>query len=203
MQPFSSRGKIPKQAGITVHADGSCWPNPGPGGWACLIERPGAGVLELRGSERVTTNNRMELTAAIRGLEALDGLPGPVTVRSDSEYVVLGIAEGRAARSRAAGWMKGRKPVKNADLWACLLRLTEERGVRFAHVPGHSGDVWNERCDALAWAERLFATRPGGLQVTVAERLGWIASGDERAAGAARRLLARCGVTAPLPACAL
>jgi ribonuclease HI len=136
---------------VELHTDGACSGNPGKGGYG-LVLKAGAHRKELSGGVRMTTNNRMELMAAIVGLEGLK-YPCQVELFSDSEYVVKGFTEGRALRWKANGWKRERnKPVVNVDLWQRLLALVEQHDVRFHWVRGHSGDVENERCDELAVA---------------------------------------------------
>lgn len=135
---------------VLIHTDGACVGNPGPGGYAAILSL-GEHRREVSGGRRRTTNNRMELLAAIAALEALKRRCR-ATVRSDSRYVVDGIAKGWAARWRAAGWRRDDKPTPNADLWARLLVLCQTHEVAFEWVRGHAGDPDNERCDELAEA---------------------------------------------------
>lgn len=133
---------------IEIFTDGACRGNPGPGGWGALL-RYGDSEKELRGGELQTTNNRMELMAAIRALEALKR-PSRVKLTTDSEYVRRGITEWIAGW-KARGWQTaGRKPVKNQDLWQQLDRQASRHEVQWHWVKGHSGHVENERADALA-----------------------------------------------------
>ncbi len=133
---------------VEIHTDGACSGNPGPGGWGVVL-RFGKRTRELSGGEPDTTNNRMELTAAI---EALDALRRPVAVRlhTDSTYVMDGITRW-ILRWKANGWKTaGRKPVKNADLWRRLDAALAAHHVEWRWVKGHSGHPGNERADALA-----------------------------------------------------
>ena len=136
-----------------MHTDGACSGNPGPGGWAAIliynkIER------ELSDGEKQTTNNRMELTAAIKALEALNE-PCEVTLHSDSSYLVDGMTKGWAKSWRKNGWVKSdKKPALNPELWGRLLELCETHKVKFVWVRGHNGNAYNERCDALAVEQR-------------------------------------------------
>ena len=131
-----------------IHTDGACRGNPGPGGWGVLLSCNGA-HKELSGSEAATTNNRMELTAAIMGLAALKR-PTQVTVQTDSQYVIKGITEWLPAW-KARGWRTAdRKPVKNQDLWERLEQIASTHTIDWVWVKGHSGDPGNERVDALA-----------------------------------------------------
>jgi ribonuclease HI len=131
-----------------MYTDGACRGNPGPGGWGVLL-RSGARERELWGGEALTTNNRMELMAAIRGLENLRR-HCVVEVYTDSEYLRRGIGEW-LPRWKRNGWRTAdRKPVKNADLWQRLDELVPQHRVGWHWVKGHSGNPGNERADALA-----------------------------------------------------
>jgi ribonuclease HI len=133
---------------IEIYTDGACRGNPGPGGWAALLKM-GAREREISGAESLTTNNRMELTAVIRALEALKR---PVRARlyTDSEYVRRGITEWLSAW-QARGWRTAdRKPVKNQDLWQQLAQLAAAHQIEWHWVPGHAGVPGNERVDRLA-----------------------------------------------------
>lgn len=142
-------GKTGGKPRVTVYTDGGCRPNPGPGGWGVVILQEGTPPRELSGAEPETTNNRMELRAAIEALAALDG-PHDVELHTDSEYLRRGITEW-LSRWRAAGWRTaGKTPVKNRDLWERLSRELERHTVRWRWVKGHAGDRWNERADELA-----------------------------------------------------
>ena len=149
---------------FAVYTDGACVGNPGPGGYGVVILGLSHGAckrVELDGGYRMTTNNRMELMAAIRGLEYIRE-PSRVAVYSDAKYVVHGIAKGWAKRWRAKGWMKNRDELaKNADLWNRLLDECNRHFAVFRWVRGHAGDTQNERCDFLA--ER--AARGRGLAI--------------------------------------
>jgi len=134
---------------VSVYTDGACIGNPGPGGYGAVLISP-QGRKELSGGYRKTTNNRMEITAAIAGLETLKG-KCRVDVFSDSEYMVNAVEKGWARRWRATGWMRNAKDkAVNPDLWARLLSLCEAHDVRFIWVRGHAGTKENERCDRLA-----------------------------------------------------
>lgn len=136
---------------VEVFTDGACLGNPGPGGWAALLRWRGTEKL-LSGGEAVTTNNRMELMAAIRGLEALKRA-SDVLLTTDSQYVRQGV-EQWLARWRANGWRTAaRQPVKNQDLWERLAAASERHRVRWAWVRGHSGHPENDRVDRAARAE--------------------------------------------------
>jgi ribonuclease HI len=133
---------------IDIYTDGACRGNPGPGGWAALL-RTGEHEREISGAEPLTTNNRMELTAVIRALEALKR-PVQARVYTDSEYVRRGITEWVAAW-KARGWRTAnRKPVKNQDLWQRLDELRARHQIEWHWVPAHAGVPGNERVDRLA-----------------------------------------------------
>ncbi len=133
---------------VTIYVDGACEPNPGPGGWAALLRYRGHEQV-LTGSEPNTTNNRMELQAAISALQALCE-PCEVELYTDSTYMQQGIATW-LPNWIARGWRKSdNKPVPNADLWQKLYALTRQHDVRWLWVRGHSGDPQNERVNRLA-----------------------------------------------------
>jgi ribonuclease HI len=133
---------------VDIYTDGACRGNPGPGGWAALLIFAGR-EKEVAGAETLTTNNRMELTAVIRALEALKR-PVRVRVYTDSEYVRRGILEWVSAW-KARGWRTAdRKPVKNQDLWERLDALAAGKSIEWHWVPGHAGVPGNERVDKLA-----------------------------------------------------
>jgi ribonuclease HI len=133
---------------VSIFTDGACKGNPGKGGWGALL-RMGEVEKELSGSERETTNNRMELTAAIKGLEALKQ-PCQVTLHTDSRYVLDGITKW------VFGWQKkgwktaDNKPVKNEDLWRALIASARPHTIEWVWVKGHDGHPENERVDKLA-----------------------------------------------------
>ncbi len=144
---------------VTVYTDGACLGNPGPGGWAAILTF-GGHRRELWGGLRKTTNNRMELMAVIKALEALRE-PCAVTLFSDSEYVVKSITQGWAARWRAARWKRpGAKLTPNWELWEYVLDLCERHQVRMRWVEGHAGNEENERCDELATAAAALPNLP-------------------------------------------
>ncbi len=137
---------------VELFTDGSCLSNPGPGGWGAIL-RYREHEKELSGGEADTTNNRMELTAAIEGLSALKE-PCKVTLYSDSQYLVNGIQKGWAKKWKANGWMRNKKePAINPDLWEKLLTLFDYHQVTLVWVKGHAGHPENERCDRLAVAQ--------------------------------------------------
>ena len=133
---------------VQIFTDGACKGNPGPGGWGALI-RYGAHERELAGGEAVTTNNRMELTAAIRALEALKR-PCRVVLTTDSNYVHDGITKWIAGWQRNGWRTADKKPVKNADLWQELLAAVAAHRIEWRWVKGHAGHAENERVDRLA-----------------------------------------------------
>lgn len=133
---------------VVLYTDGACEGNPGPGGYAALIDEDGR-RREIRGGERRTTNNRMELTAVIRGLEAL-GEPSRVRVVTDSQYVVKGMTQWVHSWQRK-GWRNAaREPVKNRELWERLLELSRKHQMTWEWIRGHNGHPENERADFLA-----------------------------------------------------
>jgi ribonuclease HI len=144
--------EMPKQ--VTIYTDGGCDPNPGPGGYGVVLIF-GSRRKELSGGFRLTTNNRMELYAAIQGLEALNK-PCQVTLYSDSEYLVNAMTKGWAVRWKKHGWMRNSKEeALNPDLWERLLALCEVHQVSFVWLRGHAGTPENERCDQLSARARL------------------------------------------------
>lgn len=137
---------------INIYTDGGCSNNPGPGGYGAILVSDGH-EQEISGGFRLTTNNRMELMACIVALRSLQDTDRPITVWSDSSYVVNGITKGWARGWRQRGWIKSDKqPAVNPDLWAELLDLVEAMDVTFQWVKGHAGHPLNERCDQLAVA---------------------------------------------------
>lgn len=136
---------------IEIFTDGACSGNPGPGGWGAVLRYNGV-EKELSGGEKETTNNRMELTAAIQALKALKE-PCKVTLTTDSKYLSDGIEKGWAKQWQKNGWRKAdKKPALNVDLWEEILNLFEKHDVTIVWVKGHNGHPENERCDALAVA---------------------------------------------------
>ncbi len=143
------------QTEVRLYTDGGCSGNPGPGGWAYILEHVPTGKRKKEsGAERETTNNRMELLAVIRGLESLQR-PCRVELVTDSQYVAKGLAE-RLGKWKANGWRRreGSKlaPVKNEDLWRRLDELCSAHRVKCRHVYGHDGHPENEECDQMAVA---------------------------------------------------
>lgn len=141
----TSRGSPPL---VTIYTDGACRGNPGPGGWGVILSK-GPHQRELSGAEAHTTNNRMELLAAINGLEALR-TPCRVALHTDSTYVQKGISEWIAGWKKNGWKTASRKPVKNKDLWQRLEQAMAPHEVNWHWVKGHAGNAGNERADALA-----------------------------------------------------
>ena len=134
---------------VDIYTDGACRGNPGHGGWGAILVYQGH-EKELSGGEELTTNNRMELVAAISALEMLKE-PCEVTLYSDSKYMIDSITKGWVYSWRSKGWKKADKsPALNPDLWEKLIGLLEKHTVDFVWVRGHNGHAYNERCDTLA-----------------------------------------------------
>jgi ribonuclease HI len=137
---------------VELYTDGACSGNPGPGGYAAILSF-GDNEKVITGGEYHTTNNRMELCAAIAGLEALKQRCA-VSLYSDSKYLTDGMTKGWVKRWRENGWRKpDKQPALNTDLWETLLRLCDTHDVAFRWVKGHADDPRNNRCDELARAE--------------------------------------------------
>jgi ribonuclease HI len=141
---------------VTIYTDGSCYPNPGPGGWAAVLIS-GPHRKEICGSEAQTTNNRMELRAAIEALKSLKKQDLQVTIYTDSQYLERAFGLDWLKDWQSSNWKNGR--LKNADLWAELWELHLRQNVTFKWLRGHDGDAENERCDELATAARLNINR--------------------------------------------
>lgn len=137
---------------VEIYTDGACSGNPGPGGWGAILIYNGV-EKQLSGSEKETTNNRMELSAVITALKALKE-PCKVTLTTDSKYVCDAINKGWLNSWQKNSWKKAdKKPVLNIDLWQELLPLLDKHSVEFIWVKGHNGHKYNEICDKLAVAE--------------------------------------------------
>jgi ribonuclease HI len=152
---------------VRLFTDGACSGNPGPGGWAYILQHPASGqAREVSGAEPATTNNRMELMGAIEGLQSLKR-PCQVELVTDSQYLAKGLTEW-LPRWKAQGWRRkesgGFKPVQNEDLWRRLDELANHHRVNVVHVLGHNGHPENERADRMAVAayKALLAGRPTG-----------------------------------------
>ena len=142
-------GDSPQGKKVTIYTDGACSGNPGPGGWGVILIY-GDHRKELYGGNLETTNNRMELTAAIEALNALRSAPCEIELYTDSKYVQQGITNW-IARWRSNGWKNAqKKPVKNADLWQSLEEARNRHNVSWKWVKGHAGHPENERADELA-----------------------------------------------------
>ncbi len=138
---------MPEMPRVTIYTDGACEPNPGPGGWAVLLLH-GRNSRELSGAEACTTNNRMELTAAVEALTALKE-PCRVDFYTDSEYLRRGISEW-LPDWRRRGWKRKSGKLANIDLWQALAASLKEHMITWHWVKGHAGDRYNQRVDSLA-----------------------------------------------------
>ena len=148
--PPSQTPLFKNEALVVIYTDGGALGNPGPGGYGVVIRPPQGERKELSGGYRLTTNNRMELMAAIVALEFLDDTL-PIVLHSDSRYMVDAINKKWALSWKKRGWKKADgNPAKNPDLWERLLKQLEALQVTFQWVKGHAGHEWNERCDLLA-----------------------------------------------------
>ncbi len=136
---------------ITIYTDGGCNPNPGPGGWAAILLKPGHPPRELSGAAPKTTNNQMELRAAIEALRALDE-PHEIEFYTDSQYLRRGITEWIAKWERD-GWRRGKSALKNVAEWQALATETKRHRIHWHWTKGHAGNKWNERADELASAQ--------------------------------------------------
>jgi ribonuclease HI len=152
---------------VVIHTDGACSGNPGPGGWGAILEF-GEHRKELKGGEAHTTNNRMELMAAISALEALTR-PCLVDIHTDSQYLRNGVMSWIKQWKRNGWRTADKKPVKNVDLWQRLDALTEQHRVRWHWVKGHAGHDLNERADQLA-RDGIAAVRAGAAGATSPKR---------------------------------
>jgi ribonuclease HI len=136
---------------VDIYTDGACKGNPGPGGWGAVLTCNGH-RKEISGAESHSTNQRMELTAAVEALKLLR-YPCRVRLYSDSAYLVNAFVLGWVERWQLNGWVNARKdPVDNRDLWEQLIELSRMHDIEWIKVKGHSGDEWNNRCDQLATA---------------------------------------------------
>ena len=138
---------------VTIYTDGACSRNPGPGGWGAILRYMGREKV-MSGGEKETTNNRMELSGVIAALSALKE-PCIVELYSDSKYVIDALSKGWAESWRKKGWIKSdKKPALNPDLWEKLLKEAAKHELHCHWVKGHAENEYNNRCDALAVAER-------------------------------------------------
>ena len=151
---------------INIYTDGACKNNPGPGGWAAVIITPHGKNLTVRGRDPTSTNNRMELTAAVKGLQELQRLSHliskhldlPVILHSDSKYLTDAFNQNWLGRWKKNNWKTGMgKPVSNRDLWDELLLLAEQRNITWQWIKGHSGNYSNDLCDQIATEEAQMA----------------------------------------------
>lgn len=148
---------------VTIYTDGACSGNPGPGGWAAILEYQGR-KKEISGGEHQTTNNRMELMGVISALEALKE-PCEVELFSDSKYVIDALSKGWAWGWRKKGWIKSdKKPALNPDLWERLLNLTMKHKMNYHWVKGHAENENNNRCDELAVIQRDLYSDPNYIK---------------------------------------
>ena len=136
---------------VTIYTDGGCNPNPGPGGWAAILLKEGESPRELSGAEPKTTNNQMELRAAIEALRALDE-PHQIEFYTDSQYLRQGITEW-LSKWEKNGWRRGKSELKNRELWQSLAAETKRHRINWHWTKGHAGNKWNERADKLASAQ--------------------------------------------------
>lgn len=148
---------------VEIHTDGACRGNPGPGGWGAIL-RAGANEKEIYGGETLTTNNRMELMAAIQALESLKR-PCRVILVTDSQYVRQGITQWLAQWKRRNWLTTDKKPVKNVELWQRLEQAAARHQIDWRWIKGHAGHVDNERADALAnrAVDEMLARNRGSL----------------------------------------
>ena len=138
---------------VTIYTDGACSGNPGPGGWGAILRYMGREKV-MSGGEKETANNRMELSGVIAALSALKE-PCIVELYSDSKYVIDALSKGWAESWRKKGWIKSdKKPALNPDLWEKLLKEAAKHELHCHWVKGHAENEYNNRCDALAVAER-------------------------------------------------
>lgn len=144
---------------VDVFTDGACSGNPGPGGWGVILKYQDT-TKELSGGDFITTNNKMEMTAVIKGLQALKE-PCEVTLYTDSQYIVNSINKNWLWTWQLHNWKKSNgESVKNVDLWEEIISLIHTHDVKFVWVKGHNGHPENERCDRLATSQRnLFSNR--------------------------------------------
>lgn len=156
----ANNDSFPKKGEVSIYTDGGAKFNPGPGGYG-IVQIYNGTRKEISGGYKLTTNNRMELMACIVALRELEHNDKPITLYSDSSYVVNGITKGWAKGWRKRDWIKSDgKPAVNPDLWAQLLNLTEDLDITFKWVKGHAGHPLNERCDEMAVASTNMTNLP-------------------------------------------
>lgn len=144
---------------VTIYTDGACSGNPGPGGWAAILMYKGVSK-EISGAEELTTNNRMEITAALKGLEALKESCA-VDIYTDSSYLYNAFEQAWIYNWNRNDWKKAnKKPVENRDLWEKMYALTKQHRMKFHKVKGHADNEFNNRCDELARAAVKSLQRP-------------------------------------------
>ncbi len=158
---------VSPEPAVVIYTDGGCEPNPGVGGWGAVLLY-GGHLKEISGGAPETTNNRMELTAAIEALSALKR-PCRIQLYTDSEYVKRGITEWIVSWKKKH-WTRREGPVKNVDLWQRLDALVEKHEVEWRWVRGHTGNTYNERCDELAGAAIQALRRGDAVPVKVRRR---------------------------------
>ena len=154
-----------KQDHVIIYADGGCSPNPGPGGWAAILISPlhKNRAKEISGAEAHSTNNRMELTAAIMALRQLKRRC-KVVFRTDSQYLQRAFNDGWLSKWISNRWKtSGKKPVKNVDLWQELIALSAKHDMKWEWIKGHAGDPHNERCDFLVGQARKNSAMSSGM----------------------------------------
>jgi ribonuclease HI len=145
---------------VEIYTDGACAPNPGCGGFGAIIVQNEI-RRELSGGFRMTTNNRMEILAAIEGLRGIEGSELDITIYTDSRYLADMFNEGHASRWKSNRWMRNKRDrALNPDLWHELLEFSDKHQIRFEWVKGHAGHLENERCDELAVEARKAADLP-------------------------------------------
>ncbi len=141
--------KLTPKKEVKIFTDGACSGNPGPGGWGCILQY-GNIKKEISGGQAKTTNQRMEMQAALEGLSALKE-PCRVDIFSDSAYLINGFLKGWLKKWEVNGWLNSKKePVENQDLWQGLLEMSRKHEINWHKIKGHSGHPENERCDELA-----------------------------------------------------
>lgn len=135
---------------ILIYTDGSCLGNPGPGGYGIVIKYENGHTVKISGGSKHSTNNRMELVAAIRGLQQIEETNKNICIITDSKYVVDSVTNGWVYNWEKSNWMRNGKVVPNADLWKILIGLLQLNDVKFRWIKGHAGHPENELCDMQA-----------------------------------------------------